>query len=129
MNRKHPQTTDPIEVILMLGDGALSTGVENLLFKKKNLRIHRIAECNNEDSIAELGQKKKTVVVVSTFYSHHSSKCLIGLLSNPQVEEIFMIDVDNNMVQVLKKRQVMLTDKKDFAKLFNRFNPKGEVPL
>lgn len=60
MNQKHPQNTDPIEIILMLGEGVLSTGVENLLFKKKNLRIHRIAHCDDEYLRAAFGQKRKT---------------------------------------------------------------------
>jgi hypothetical protein len=117
MNRKHDQYSAPIDVLLMLGDGPLSIGIENLLLKK-NILTHKITHCTDEDSINTFGQKRKKVVLVSTFCCQNSSKCLVNLLSNPDIEEIFMIDANQNRVQVLKRQQVILTNKNDFEKLF-----------
>ena len=103
----------------MLGDGALSKGIESLLFKRKDLHAHRFPFDNDENLADSLGQERKKVVIVdSTYCCQHSSKCLIDLFSNPEVEEVLMVNTDDNLVQVLKKQQVVLTDKEDFAKLF-----------
>ena len=119
VKQKRKQRTEPIDVILMLGDGALSKGVESLLFKQKNLRTRSIATGREVVPADELGRNKRKVVIVdSTICCHRSPTCLLGLLSNPEVEEILVIDPDDNRVQVLEKRQVLITDREDFANLF-----------
>ena len=119
MNQKRPQSAKPTDVILMLGDGVLSESIENLLFEKKNLRTYSIAHCHDEDLLAKSRKKKKKVVVLDPIaYYQDSLKCLLSLLANPNVEEVIMVNTEDNLVQVLKKRQVLLTDKADFAKLF-----------
>jgi len=103
----------------MLGDGVLSTSIENLLLNKKNLLTHSIAHCFDKSLVAEPRPSRKKVVVMNLKVCvQDSPDCLIGLLSNPDVEEILMVNTEDNMVQVLKKRQVLITDKSDFAKLF-----------
>lgn len=111
MNQQRLQSAKPIDVILMLDDGTLSKGIVSLLLKKKNLCIHRIVYGNDEVLAVELAQERKKVVIVdSTYCCHHSSKCLISLLSTPEVEEVLMVNSDDNLVQVLKKQQIVLTD-------------------
>jgi len=124
MNQKRLQNPNPIDVILMLGSSALSTGIESLLFKKKNLRIRRFTPGSYMDFAGQPGEKKKKVVVLeSTGGQPDSAECLISLLSDPDVVQVLMVNTDNNRVQVLKKQQVMLTDKKDFAKIIQA-NPR-----
>lgn len=124
MNQKRLQSSNPIDVILMLSSSALSTGIESLLFQKKNLRIRRFTPSSYMDFDGEPGQKKKKVVVLeSTGGQPDSAECLISLLSDPDVVQVLMINTDNNRVQVIKKQQVVLTDKKDFAKIIQA-NPR-----
>lgn len=119
MNQEHLQSPNPIEVILMLDSGALSTGIESLLFQKKeDLGIRRFTPDSYMDFRGEPGEQKKKVVVLEYTVGHaDSAERLMSLLSNPDVMQILMVNTHDNMVQVLKKQQVMLTDKKDFAKI------------
>ena len=107
-----------VNVLLVMDDTALVTGIKSALSKKRSLQINwHVPE--GSDLAREIRRGKPKVVIFNpAACSLQSSECLISLFSSPNVTEVLMINHENNLVQVFKKQKIMLTDKQDFTKLF-----------
>ena len=117
MKQRHQNKTQ-IDVLLVMNDTPLATGIKNVLSRKRRLRISwRVPECLDLAKEIESG-KPKVVILNTDDYSSQSWECLINLFSSPNVMEVLMVNLENNLIQVFKKQKVMLTDTQDFAKLF-----------
>ena len=117
MKQRH-QGKAQTNVLLMMDDTALATGIEGILSQNENLHVNRFSP--ESLGLAEkIGKARPDVVVLSPMAcSLQSPECLIGLLSGPDVLKVMIVNPVNNLVQVFNKQEVMLIDKENFAKLF-----------
>ena len=108
----------PTNVVVLMNDTVLATGILHILSEKKNLQIDRFMPESQNLAEALHYDQAEVVILSATGCPSESPECLMTLIASPSVKEILMVNPDSNVVQVFKKQQITLTGTQDFAKLF-----------
>lgn len=105
-------------VLILMKDTALSTGILNILSKKRKLLVDRLAPKTQSLTEQYFSEEAGVVIFNANARSSQTLECLITLIANPNVTKILMVHPDKNLVEVLKKQQITITETQDFTRLF-----------